>query len=70
MRAWSSVASVNSHDCADSAAEQEEQENMEIAAEEGAEQVTGDMDGMDMMNQNELDAEMDIAMNGGLKIQY
>ena len=38
---------------------------MEIAQEEGCEQTTGDMDGMDMMNQNELDAEMDIAMNAG-----
>ena len=27
--------------------------------------ILGEVDGLDMMNQNELDAEMDMAMNAG-----
>ena len=65
MRAWSSIQSLNSHSCGDSQAEHEENEEMEYAQEENQADQIADLDGLDMMNQNEMDAEMDMALNAG-----
>ena len=65
MRAWSSIQSVNSHSCGDSTGEHEENEEMELAQEENQENQVAELDGLDMMNQNEMDAEMDMALNAG-----